>query len=161
MRNSMLITIAICTWNRCALLHQALEQMTRLQIPPGIEWELLVVNNNCTDATDEVIAAYSTTLPIQRVVEPNPGLSNARNAAVREARGKYILWTDGDVLVDKNWVVSYVAAFERWPEAAFFGGVVRPWFVVPPPAWLRRAWPRVAIAYATRDLGANPFRLDG
>src|SRR2546428_5053798 len=139
MRNSMLITIAICTWNRCALLHQALEQMTRLQIPPGIEWELLVVNNNCTDATDEVIAAYSTTLPIQRVFEPNPGLSNARNAAVREARGEYILWSDDDVVVDEHWLAAYVRAFHTRSEGVFFGGPVRPWFSVPPPAWLRRA----------------------
>ena len=157
----MLITVAICTWNRCELLRQALEQMTRLVIPSGMDWEILVVNNNCTDATDEVIAAFESRLPIRRLFEQKPGQSNARNAAVREARGKYILWTDDDVLVDEQWVAAYVTAFEQWPEAAFFGGLIRPWFAVPPPAWLERTWPIVAGAYATRDLGCQPVRFDG
>jgi glycosyltransferase involved in cell wall biosynthesis len=157
----MLLTVSVCTWNRSALLQQALEQMTHLVIPPGVDWELLVVNNNCTDATDTVIAAFASRLPIRRLFEANPGQSNARNLAVREARGEYIVWTDDDVLVDENWIASYVQAFQRWPEAAFFGGLVRPWFSVPPPRWLERVWPRIASTYATRDLGDQPLRFEG
>ena len=157
----MLVTVAICTWNRSVLLCQALEQMTRLAIPAGVDWELLVVNNNSTDATDEVIATFVSRLPVRRLFEPQPGQSHARNAAVREARGDYIVWTDDDVLVDEHWVAAYVRAFETWPDAAFFGGPVQPWFVVPPPAWLTRVWPHVAGAYAERDLGAQPVRFKG
>ena len=40
------VTVAICNWNRATLLRQTLEQMMRLRIPDGIDWELLVVNNN-------------------------------------------------------------------------------------------------------------------
>jgi len=157
----MQISIAICTWNRCELLRQALEQMTQLVIPPGVNWELLVVNNNCTDATDDVIATFVTSLPIRRLFESKPGLSHARNAAVREAGGEYILWTDDDTLVHENWVAAYVEAFQRWPEAAFFGGPILPLFAVPPPACLILVCPRVAGVYATRDLGAKPLRFDG
>src|SRR5213593_3681732 len=116
------LTVAICTWNRWRLLHQALEQMTKLVIPHDVEWELLVVNNNCTDATDRVIEEFASRLPLRRLFEPKPGLSNARNAAVREARGEYILWTDDDTQVDEHWVATYVRAFQQWPNAAFFGG---------------------------------------
>lgn len=157
----MLVTVAICTWNRSAMLCQALEHMTRLAIPAGVDWELLVVNNNSTDATDDVIASFTARLPIRRIFEAQPGVSSARNAAVREARGEYILWTDDDGLVDQNWVAAYVKAFSRWPEAAFFGGPVRPWFATPPPFWLKRAWPQVAHTYAARDFGAHPVPLDG
>jgi glycosyltransferase involved in cell wall biosynthesis len=157
----MRVTVAICTWNRPHLLQQALEHMTRLMIPPGLEWELLIVNNACTDGTDRVIASFIRRLPLRRLYEPNPGLSNARNLAVREARGEYILWTDDDALVDDHLLVSYIDAFRQWPEAAFFGGPVYPWFAVPPPRWLRRAWPRVVDAYAVRDLGDRPIRFDG
>jgi hypothetical protein len=52
----MHVTVAICTWNRAGLLAQTLEQMRQLVIPPGVTWELIVVNNNCTDDTDQVIA---------------------------------------------------------------------------------------------------------
>jgi len=157
----MLLTVGVCTWNRSSLLRQALETMTHLVIPQGVDWELLVVNNNSTDATDKVIAEFDSRLPIRRLFEPKPGKSNALNLAVREACGDYILWTDDDALLDQDWLAAYVRAIQRWPEAAFFGGPVRPWFAATPPRWLERVWPQVATAYATRDLGAEPLPLDG
>ena len=74
--------------------------MRKLQIPDGVDWELLVVNNNCTDKTDEVIARHSEVLPLRRLLELKPGLSNARNCAVEAAQGQLLIWTDDDVLVD-------------------------------------------------------------
>ena len=94
----MLVTVAICTWNRAALLDQTLARMRALSIPTGTEWELLVVNNNCTDHTDSVIAKHTGALPIRRIAEPTPGLSFARNAALAAAKGEHLLWTDDDVL---------------------------------------------------------------
>lgn len=152
----MRISIAICTWNRCELLRQTLEQMTKLVAPAGVPWEVLVVNNNSTDATDRVIAAFEDRLPLRRLFEPRAGKSNACNLAVREATGDYILWTDDDVLVDEQWMVEYCRAFERRPNAAVFGGFVDPWFEGTPPSWLRRVFPKVANAYAARDVGREP-----
>lgn len=77
----MNLTVAICTWNRAALLDWTLARMRELRIPDGVEWELLIVNNNCTDQTDAVIARHAGVLPIRRIFEVNPGLSNARNRA--------------------------------------------------------------------------------
>jgi glycosyltransferase involved in cell wall biosynthesis len=131
--------------------------MTKLHVPDGVEWELLVVNNNCTDATDEVIRSFSQKLPIRRLFEPNPGLSNARNHAVQHAKGEYILWTDDDVLVDEEWVIGYCDAFSRFPDAAFFGGPVEPWFECDPPSWLIRILSLVATAYALRSFGGEQF----
>ena len=155
----MKITIAICTWNRCALLKETLEQISRLAIPRDVEWELLVVNNNSTDATAEVLESFATRVPVRAVLEVEPGLSNARNRAVREATGEYILWTDDDVLVDEQWMSAYHNAFLRWPEAAIFGGNVEPWFAGTPPQWLLRVWSRVATAYASRELGEQSVSL--
>ena len=155
----MRITVAICTWNRCALLKETLEQVARLAIPNGLEWELLVVNNNSTDATEEVLASFASHLPLRAIMEAEPGLSNARNRAVREATGDYVLWTDDDVLVDERWMTAYCEAFVRWPEAAIFGGNIRPWFEGTPPEWLVRVWSRVASAYASRDLGEESVPL--
>src|SRR4051812_25844630 len=103
-------TVAICTWNRSALLAQALEQMTRLQVPAGVTWEVIVVNNNSSDVTDTVIASFEGRLPIRRVFEPAQGKSHALNRAVAESRGDYILWTDDDALVDEGWLAAYVLA---------------------------------------------------
>jgi len=155
----MKITVAICTWNRSALLKETLEQAARLSVPQGIEWELLVVNNNSTDATDEVLASFKERLPLRTVFEREPGLSNARNRAAREAAGHYILWTDDDVLVEEGWLKAYAEAFSEWPEAAVFGGNIEPWFAGEPPRWLPRVWSRVASAYASRDLGQQAIPL--
>jgi glycosyltransferase involved in cell wall biosynthesis len=157
----MRVTVAVCTWNRSQLLQQSLEHMTHLIIPPALDWELLIVNNACSDGTDRVIAAFFPRLPLRRLFEPNPGLSHARNLAVREASGEYIVWTDDDALVDETWLAGYVEAFHRWPDAVFFGGPVRPHFAFPPPAWLARAWPVPAHAYAMRDFGDQPLLLTG
>ena len=42
----MIATVAICTWNRAALLDQTLARFLALVPPSGTMWELLVVNNN-------------------------------------------------------------------------------------------------------------------
>jgi len=155
----MLITVGICTWNRAQLLDQALTEMHRLEVPSGLDWELLVVNNNCTDNTDEIIDQHSRLLPIRRLFEPTPGKSHALNRAVGDTRGEYILWTDDDVLVNRNWMVAYCEAFRRHPEATFFGGPIEPLFAGTLPPWLDRTWRQVANAYAFREFGNEPARL--
>src|SRR5690348_908357 len=97
------LTVAICTWNRARALRTTLEQLTRVRVPAGAAWELLVVNNNCTDDTDAACREFETRLPIRLLHEPTPGQSHARNLAIRESRGAYIAWTDDDVLVDEGW----------------------------------------------------------
>ena len=119
------ITVAICTWNRSPSLRQTLDGFTGIAAPAATKWELLVVNNNCTDGTDEVIRAFEDRLPVRRAFEPRPGLSHARNRAIAEATGDYILWTDDDVTVCRDWLVAYADAFRRWPDAALFGGPIR------------------------------------
>ncbi len=132
----MKVTIAICTWNRAKLLDQTLAQMHQLRVPSTVEWELLVVNNNCTDGTDEIISRHEGALPIRRLFEPALGHSNARNCAIGASSGELIVWTDDDVLVDPDWLAAYYAAATSWPEAAFFGGPVDPWFESAPPLWV-------------------------
>jgi glycosyltransferase involved in cell wall biosynthesis len=154
------IDVAICTWNRSALLAQTLERLMQIRVPTEVEWKLLVVNNNSTDATNDVLEAFASRLPLRWVLEPLPGLSSARNRAVSEVLGDYVIWTDDDVLVDPDWIAGYARAFKTWPEAAVFGGPVHPWFDGTPPRWLADHWQRVAIAYAVRQFGDTPFPLD-
>jgi glucosyl-dolichyl phosphate glucuronosyltransferase len=144
------VTVAICTWNRAKLLDQTLVQMRSLQVPDGVSWELLVVNNNCTDATDAVIAKHTGVLPLRRLLETNLGLSNARNRVIAVANGEMILWTDDDVLVDPGWMVAYLDAAAKWPDASFFGGPIFPWFEVPPPAWAAERLDKLSSAFVIR-----------
>jgi glycosyltransferase involved in cell wall biosynthesis len=156
----MRIDVAICTWNRAALLAKTLERFLELQIPRNIDWQLLIVNNNSTDKTPDVMRAFSTQLPLRAIFEPHPGLSNARNRAVRETTADYLVWTDDDVLVDPDWLAAYARAFARWPNAGFFGGPVEPWFEGTPPRWLAEHWRHVAMAFAVRQFGDTAFQFD-
>lgn len=147
----MRITVAICTWNRCKLLKQTLEQMTRLVVPQDLEWELLIVNNNSSDATADVCAVFSSRLPIRSTFEAKPGLCNARNCALSEALGDFILFVDDDALVDPGWLRVFAEAASRYPSAAVFGGPVEPWFPVKPDPDLIQAFPFLGIGFCGVD----------
>lgn len=153
------ISVVICTWNRSRLLRKTLERMTELDVPRGASWELIVVNNNSSDDTERVLDDFQSVLPLVRVFEKEPGKSNAANRAVSEAKGEYLVWTDDDVLVDADWLKTYLAAFARWPEASVFAGLIDPWFEEPPPPWLEQVFPEVAHAYAALNYGLTGFEL--
>jgi glycosyltransferase involved in cell wall biosynthesis len=156
------ITVAICTWNRADLLDQTLTGMRGLRVPEGIEWELLVVNNNSTDHTEAVLDRHVGALPIRRLFEPTPGKSHAANRVLDEAWGELILWTDDDVLVDEGWLESLATAAARHPEASGFGGPVVPWFPVPLDPALAEAFPMLKMGYCGLDnaMDEGPLRAD-
>jgi glycosyltransferase involved in cell wall biosynthesis len=151
----MMVTVAICTWNRAALLERTLAAMCSIRIPDGVSWELLVVNNNSTDNTDDVLSRYCARLPLRRLYEPKQGLSHARNCAVSAANGDLLIWTDDDVLVDPDWLGEYAEAAQAHPDFSFFGGTVNPWFEVEPPAWITQHLTCFQGPYAIRQLGGE------
>lgn len=159
---NIIVTIAICTWNRAESLRTTLASLRDMKDTGGVEWEVLIINNNCTDNTEGVVADFVDVLPIRSLTETNQGLSPARNCAVSAARGSYIVFTDDDTIVDAQWLAAYIDAFRAWPNAAVFGGPIIPKFVGQPPAWLLQALRDCDIdgVYALRDLGTEPIALD-
>lgn len=147
------VTVAICTWNRARLLDGTLAQMCRLHVPAGLAWEVVVVDNNSDDATPAVVDSYVGRLPIRRVVEPVPGVANARNRALHSATADLLLFTDDDVIVDEEWLKAYVDAASRWPDAAYFGGAVSPLYESEPPQWIRENADALKPVVGVRDLG--------
>jgi glucosyl-dolichyl phosphate glucuronosyltransferase len=155
----MLVTAAICTLNRAESLRRTLNSLAAMRVPNDLPWEVVVVNNGCTDHTDEIIASFAQQLPIRRELEPQRGISRARNRIVDTAKGEYIVWTDDDVVVDSGWFAAYAEAFRRWPAAAVFGGPIIPRYETPVVEWLRECEHMLHMTYAVRDLGDAPFRL--
>jgi glycosyltransferase involved in cell wall biosynthesis len=155
----MFISVGIPTYNRADLLDQTLQKMCDLFIPDGVEWELLIVNNNCTDHTDHIIEKYKSQLPIKHLHEKNPGRSHALNTAVELVNGEYIIWTDDDSLVDVNWIENYVKAFRLWPDTSMFYGPVKPHFEGNPPKWMSVVLKTIPFVYALLDFGTDSFEL--
>lgn len=132
----MMLTVAICTFNRAERLRAALASLVEANAP-DVPWELLVVDNNSSDDTSTVAEAFAPSLPLRYVFEPEQGLSAARDRAMTEAWGDWLLFTDDDVLVDRDWLVHYFAAMRRFPDAGFLGGRVRPYWPEGRPRWVR------------------------
>jgi glycosyltransferase involved in cell wall biosynthesis len=133
----MKITVILCTYNRCASLADSLHSVAASVVPADVDWEILVVDNNSKDQTRDVIEGFCRQYPgrFRYVSETRQGLSNARNAGIREARGDVLAFVDDDVLVDPAWLHNLTSAMEdsRWAGA---GGRIRPEQGFSPPAWL-------------------------
>jgi len=149
----MKVTVAICTLNRADSLRRTLESLMMMRVPSDLNWEVIVVNNGCTDHTNEVTGEFASRLPLHVAVEPERGVARARNRAVDLAEGDYIIWTDDDVVVDPGWLSAYSGAFKRWPDAAVFGGRIVPHFEASAPQWVTDGEAELAEVFARRDFG--------
>jgi len=106
---SPLITVALCTHNHADRLPQTLTDLGKLT-PPSNPWEIVVVDNASSDETPALLADTSwwpAGIPVHIVREQALGLSNARNRALKEARGKYLLFVDDDETPDPQWLAAY------------------------------------------------------
>ena len=120
----MNLSVIICTWNNSKRLLITLDSLSKCIVPDGTTWELVIVNNNCTDNTDNIVNKYKVELPIIYVKEPIQGLSRAKNAGLRVARGQLIIFTDDDVTPCPEWITTYWAAYQKNPTGYFWGGPV-------------------------------------
>lgn len=148
---SLDLSVVICTRERAPELARTLEALAGARVPPGLRWELVLVDNGSGEAVADVAAGVRERLPVRVVREPRPGLSNARNRAVREARGDALLWTDDDVTVGADWLETYAGALAAHPECGFFGGPIRAEFRAGRPAWADAAWSAVSRYWAVRE----------
>ena len=118
------LSVILCTWNNSKRLAITLDAIAECEIPECLQWELIVVNNICTDDTDAVVASFTDQLPINYVHEPKQGLSNARNAGLAAAAGEWVLFTDDDVRPYPQWVAAYWEVITKQGGEYFFGGPV-------------------------------------
>lgn len=149
----MKISVVISTWNRAGLLDKTLASLKAMTVPDSVEWELLVVNNNCTDDTDLVLVRYQEQIPLYRLFEANPGLSNARNCAIDAFSGDVLIFLDDDIFVDPEFLTRYYEAIVEFPEAMYFGGSLDLKYEVDPPRWMRRLEEKLGDTYGRRDFG--------
>lgn len=140
------VSVVISTYNRCELLPRALESLAG-QEAPGLRFEVIVVDNNSTDRTPEVIEAFAARHPfVRHVFEGRQGLSHGWNAGVAHSRGPIIAFTDDDLVMPPDWLTNIKRAFDEHPEVSFIGSRVLPVWEAEAPAWLsRRLWGPLAL----------------
>jgi glycosyltransferase involved in cell wall biosynthesis len=98
-------TVIICTRNRPALLRKCLAAVSKLSPAPD---SVLVVDNSTGDReTEELAREYSA----RYIVEPQIGLSHARNRGLAECNTDVVGYLDDDAEPDEKWLGLLVEAF--------------------------------------------------
>jgi glycosyltransferase involved in cell wall biosynthesis len=85
--------------------------------------EMIVVNDGSTDDTAKVLATYGDTIRV--IQQENRGMSAARNAAIRAARGEYIAFLDSDDWWHPGKLSRQVALMQSDPGVGFCSTAAR------------------------------------
>jgi len=149
------ISVVISTHNRSALLARALGALVNQEVPPGLAYEVVVVDNGSTDDTRQVVDRFSAGAAVVRYVhEPRLGVSYGRNTGIWTTTAPLIAFTDDDNIVCRGWVATIKALMDAHPDAWAVGGPVRAEWPDHIPSWLdRRHWGPLAIL----DYGNTTF----
>ena len=108
-----LVSVIIPSYNYASFLPQAVASVLG-QRAPGLDVEVIVVDDGSTDNTVEV--AESLGSDITFIHQQNTGPSGARNAGLRVASGDYVAFLDADDLFAKGLLVSHLRVFAAQPE---------------------------------------------
>ncbi|HXG85357.1 MAG TPA: glycosyltransferase family 2 protein [Pyrinomonadaceae bacterium] len=124
--NKVKISVIVPTHNRADALQKTLNNLL-FQDFEG-RWEVVVVNNNSTDDTNEVVRSVQAEFPVPLHLfhEKIPGPAAARNCGVKKSAGEFIVFIDNDILVEPDFVRQRVKIIEENPGCWFVGKVVNP-----------------------------------
>ncbi len=163
-----LVSIVIATRNRSQMLGDCLVRLTASDYPA---FEIIVVDNGPDDDRTRAVveSAAGTDSRISYLHERRAGVSVARNAGTRAARGEFVGFVDDDVEVEPDWMRSVVRGFARAKDVDAVTGLVctadistsyEAYFDAKTPQWSTRIEPAVypSAADRTPELGAvYPF----
>ncbi|MGE6668487.1 glycosyltransferase [Paenibacillus xylanexedens] len=133
----MKATVAICTYNRAYDLSESIHSAIRQHVEYKVE--IIVIDNNSTDHTAQLVQEIQASEGVNNVkyiLEKKPGLSAARNRAIREARGEYILFLDDDAIASPLWIQHIVGVFESDSSIGCVGGKIEPLWESQKPEWI-------------------------
>ncbi|MCW9708534.1 glycosyltransferase [Fodinibius salsisoli] len=134
------VTFIICTYNRAHYLDDSLQSLQKQDLEE-LPAEILVVDNNSTDATPQIIERHQKRYakdpnPIRYIKETNQGLSHARNRGIREAQAPCIVFLDDDIRASESLIPAWLSFFCNQPQAIAGGGKIHVQFDDPRPSWM-------------------------
>lgn len=106
-------SVIILTKNRAQLLEKNLLSLTKQSSQPN---EIIVIDNNSTDQTSQIIKKYQKFLPLRTLKSYASGYSKLYNFGIQKASGNLICFLDDDCLAGKNWLKSLIKKHQQYPN---------------------------------------------
>src|SRR5215218_9071486 len=152
----MTFSVVIPTFNGAVPLRAALASLGQQET--SAQWEVIVVVNNSTDDTADVLdaAARELTGRLRVLTESEQGHCAALNAGIRAAQGDIILITNQDVLVATDWIEQAGRALTMF-RCDYVGGRALPIWRAPRPAWYPEGYGSHRGVLALLDYGPDPL----
>ncbi len=135
---SLLVSVIIPTFNRANMLAITLDSFIKQNYPKDC-YEIIVVNNNSTDNTQDIIDEYENKYPglITGLFESRQGVHYARNSAALVAQGDLLYYTDDDMIAYPDLISNLVKVFIDNRDVASASGKIIPKWEVEPPIWVK------------------------
>jgi glucosyl-dolichyl phosphate glucuronosyltransferase len=151
------VTILVCTYNRASFLSDTLSSLSGLTAET-VAWDVLIVDNNSTDATADLVREAQSwfPVPLRYVFEPRQGKSIALNTGLAAVSSDIVVFTDDDVRVPSHWLEAASAPLAAAEGPDYTGGPARPLWEAQPPSWLALDG-NLAATIAVLDYGPEPF----
>lgn len=154
----MKISIIVCTFNREKYFPDCLDHLRR-QNCAAENFEIIIVNNNSTDSTDEISKEFMNNNPnlnVTYLIEKNPGLSWARNKGAINAQGEVIVYLDDDSFAAQDYVKKAIEFYNKYLNVYGFGGRTYPQYENGKPKWMNKFLLPLVAAVDKGDL-VKPF----
>jgi glycosyltransferase involved in cell wall biosynthesis len=134
----MLVSVVICSYNRATYIGGALDSLYQ-QTASKDNFEVIVVDNNSTDDTEQVVAKWRAENEeghFRYSTETNQGASFARNTGAAAAKGQWLCFMDDDAVATPSYIENIIQHIHTKPEAIGFGGRIIPKYIPSEPKWM-------------------------
>ncbi|HPP03569.1 MAG TPA: glycosyltransferase family 2 protein [Spirochaetota bacterium] len=130
------LSIIVCVYNGEKDIGRCLDSLVNQKASPDL-FEVIVVNNNSTDRTQEIADSYYGKIKNYKVVtEYAIGLSNARNRGYKESIANYVGYIDDDAKARPDYIEKAIRIIEEI-QPDIFGGPIYPFYVSEKPEWFK------------------------
>lgn len=132
------ISVVICTYNRAQYLTDALTSLHQQTLAKSA-FEVIVVNNNSSDNTEQICKNFITSHPDTQIFylnENEQGASFARNTGSAIARSRLLCFMDDDAVAEKDYLARIAQFFKENTTAGGLGGRIIPRYIPEEPKWM-------------------------